>query len=113
VSIFVLLSVMRLSFIDICSLFRFFERVDRALRRSLGVPETAQADASVVPAPPKAETPLTPVVEPSMNPNDFIEMKDFKESLKQSKKDGTDQKVFDAAKVREEVDRLVKKHTEL
>ena len=32
----------------------FFSRVDRILRRSLGVSETAQADASVKPAPPVA-----------------------------------------------------------
>lgn len=31
---------------------RFFERVDRVLRRSLGVSETAQADTTVKPAPP-------------------------------------------------------------
>jgi hypothetical protein len=51
-----------------------------------------------------------------MDPNDFIEMKDFKESLKQGSpiinKDGANQKVFDAAKAREEVDRVVKKYAD-
>lgn len=37
---------------------RFFTRVDRVLRRSLGVSETAQTDTTVKPAPP-----VNPVVE--------------------------------------------------
>jgi hypothetical protein len=49
-----------------------------------------------------------------MDPNDFIEMKDFKESLKQGSpnvnQDDGNQKVFDPVKAREEVDRLIKKH---
>lgn len=37
---------------------RFFSRVDRILRRSLGVSETAKTDASVKPAPPVASVPV-------------------------------------------------------
>ncbi|KAF8592600.1 heat shock protein Hsp90 [Ramaria rubella] len=37
----------------------FFERVDRVLRRSLGVSETAKADATVKPAPPVDPEPFT------------------------------------------------------
>ncbi|KAG8812386.1 hypothetical protein FRC18_002978 [Serendipita sp. 400] len=59
----------------------FFERVDRALRRSLGVSETAKTEVEVNPAPPKAQEPLPELNEPSMDPNDFMEMKDFKDSL--------------------------------
>ena len=33
-------------------LFRFFTRIDRVLRRSLGVSETAPTDTTVKPAPP-------------------------------------------------------------
>jgi heat shock protein beta len=35
-----------------CRLHRFFSRVDRVLRRSLGVSETAPTDTTVKPAPP-------------------------------------------------------------
>jgi heat shock protein beta len=35
-------------------LSRFFSRVDRVLRRSLGVSEHAKPDVTVVPAPPKS-----------------------------------------------------------
>jgi hypothetical protein len=59
----------------------FFERVDRALRRSLGVSETAKTETEVKPAPPQASSALPDIVEPEVDPNDFIEMKDFKESL--------------------------------
>lgn len=61
--------------------FSFFERVDRALRRSLGVSETAKTETDVKPAPPQASSALPDIGEPSIDPNDFIEMKDFKESL--------------------------------
>ena len=40
------------------SVSRFFVRVDRVLRRSLGVSETAKADDSVKPAPPVDPNPL-------------------------------------------------------
>lgn len=60
----------------------FFERVDRALRRSLGVSETAKTEVHVKPAPPTAAAPPTDAGEISMDPNDFIELKDLKESLK-------------------------------
>ena len=59
----------------------FFERVDRALRRSLGVSETAKTEVNVEPAPPQAAAPPPNAEEVSMDPNDFIEMKEFKESL--------------------------------
>ena len=36
----------------------FFSRVDRILRRSLGVSETAKADDTVKPAPPQSEIPI-------------------------------------------------------
>lgn len=36
----------------------FFTRVDRILRRSLGVSETAQAEDTVKPAPPQADKPI-------------------------------------------------------
>jgi hypothetical protein len=60
----------------------FFERVDRALRRSLGVSETAKTDVVVEPAPPQASGPPMFADKVSMDPNDFVELKDFKESLK-------------------------------
>jgi heat shock protein beta len=42
--------------------YRFFSRVDRVLRRSLGVSETAPTDESVKPAPPvDPSVPDTPV----------------------------------------------------
>lgn len=48
---------------------RFFTRVDRVLRRSLGVSELAKADATVKPAPP---------VEPELPQEDF-EMPEFED----------------------------------
>ena len=36
----------------------FFSRVDRILRRSLGVSETAKADDTVKPAPPQSDIPI-------------------------------------------------------
>jgi heat shock protein beta len=59
----------------------FFERVDRALRRSLGVSESAKTEVNVDPAPPKASKLPDEIEEPSMDPNDFIEFKDFRDSL--------------------------------
>ncbi|KIJ37351.1 hypothetical protein M422DRAFT_178022, partial [Sphaerobolus stellatus SS14] len=44
---------------DIPDVNKFFARVDKALRRSLGVSEHAQADATVRPAPPVDPNPLT------------------------------------------------------
>lgn len=75
----------------------FFERVDRALRRSLGVSETAKTEVHVEPAPPKAAAPPTNSGEVTMDPNDFIDLKDFKESLKPEL-----DRSFGAPKVREE-----------
>ena len=43
---------------NLVHIFRFFVRVDRVLRRSLGVSETARADESVKPAPPVDEKSL-------------------------------------------------------
>lgn len=40
----------------------FFERVDRVLRRSLGVSESAKADATVRPAPPVEYAQTVPVL---------------------------------------------------
>lgn len=41
------------------SLFRFFERIDRVLRRAVGVSETAPTDTYVAPAPePESESPV-------------------------------------------------------
>ncbi|CCA70224.1 related to HSP82-Heat shock protein [Serendipita indica DSM 11827] len=59
----------------------FFERVDRALRRSLGVSETAKVEVEVAPAPPKAETAPPEMDEVATNAADFIEMQDFRASL--------------------------------
>ena len=59
----------------------FFERVDRALRRSLGVSETAKVEVEIAPAPPKAETAPAEMDEVSTNAADFIEMQDFRASL--------------------------------
>lgn len=46
---------------------RFFSRVDRVLRRSLGVSETAKTDESVRPAP-SVETEALPQVDESDKP---------------------------------------------
>src|SRR6202000_3355283 len=70
--------------------FSFFERVDRALRRSVGVSETAKTEVVVEPAPPQASSPPIDPEEVVMNPNDFVDFKDFRESLKQ--KAGEEQK---------------------
>jgi heat shock protein beta len=51
-------------------LSRFFSRMDRVLRRSLGVSETAKADDTVKPAPPVDETPLE---EPGVMPEGAFE----------------------------------------
>lgn len=45
--------------------YRFFTRVDRVLRRSLGVSETAQTDTQVKPAPP-----VDPVVHEDEEPKE-------------------------------------------
>ena len=45
---------MYLCIVDLYRRFRFFIRVDRILRRSLGVSESAAADTYVKPAPPLA-----------------------------------------------------------
>ena len=50
--------------LDICH--RFFARVDRVLRRSLGVSEHAKTDSTVKPAPPVDPSP--PEVDPSPKP---------------------------------------------
>lgn len=49
---------------------RFFARMDRVLRRSLGVSETAKADDTVKPAPPVDDTPLE---EPGVMSDDMLE----------------------------------------
>ncbi|KAF7355281.1 Heat shock protein [Mycena sanguinolenta] len=55
----------------------FFTRVDRVLRRSLGVSETAPTDATVKPAPPvDPELPAEEYVEPE---NSFVEWNEFKD----------------------------------
>lgn len=51
----------------------FFERVDRVLRRSLGVSESAKADATVKPAPPVDPEPLTSTSE---HPKASVELPD-------------------------------------
>jgi hypothetical protein len=51
-------------------LSRFFTRMDRVLRRSLGVSESAKADDTVKPAPPVDETPLE---EPGVMPEGAFE----------------------------------------
>lgn len=101
------------------------------MRRSLGVSEAAETDTNVEPAPPKAENPLPPLEPPSSNPEDFIELKDFKESLQPElsrtfggprlKEDKPKHMAFDASKAREEmgevteetVEEQVRKHVEL
>jgi heat shock protein beta len=56
----------------------FFNRVDRVLRRSLGVSETAPTDATVKPAPPvDSELPTEEFVEPNQF-GDFMDYSDFK-----------------------------------
>lgn len=80
----------------------FFERVDRALRRSLGVSETAKTEVVVEPAPPKASAPPIDVEEqPFMDPKDFVDFKDIKESLRQKAAGENKPPVFESQKVEE------------
>lgn len=54
--------------IILTKLYRFFTRVDRILRRSLGVSETAAADSTVKPAPP-----IDPTVEHDEEPEESLD----------------------------------------
>ncbi|KAJ7368267.1 Hsp90 protein-domain-containing protein [Mycena albidolilacea] len=58
----------------------FFTRVDRVLRRSLGVSETAPTDTTVKPAPPvDPELPTEEFVEPDPLADQFVDYSQFKE----------------------------------
>jgi len=60
----------------------FFERIDRALRRSLGVSETAKAPLNVVPAPPVAAG------EPEADPEAILQSEEFMDWQEVKKKLG-------------------------
>ena len=57
------------------TLSRFFTRVDRILRRSLGVSETAPTDTTVKPAPP-VDPELPTEEEPEEPPMQFMQPKE-------------------------------------
>jgi len=59
---------------DVTDSNEFFIRVERALRRSLGVSETAKADTKVKPAPP-----VDPTVDEDVEDEDEADAKDMKE----------------------------------
>ena len=62
---------------------RFFVRVDRVLRRSLGVSETAKADDTVKPAPPVDLNPLDEEeLEAEMRKPKFEIPDEFKDSVR-------------------------------
>ncbi|KAJ7276359.1 Hsp90 protein-domain-containing protein [Mycena haematopus] len=62
----------------------FFTRVDRVLRRSLGVSETAPTDATVKPAPPvDPELPTEEFAEPDQFADQFIDYSQFKQQQQQ------------------------------
>jgi len=69
----------------------FFERIDRALRRSLGVSETAQAPSNVDPAPPVATG------EPEADPEAILQSEEFVDwqEMKKHLADPDLEKVFD------------------
>lgn len=63
--------------------FRFFVRVDRVLRRSLGVSETAKADSTVKPAPPIDPNPLDEKeLEAELRKPNFEIPDEFKDSVR-------------------------------
>lgn len=68
----------------------FFERIDRALRRSLGVSETAQAPSNVVPAPPVATGEPDADPEAILKAEEFVDWQDIKKNVADP-----DLKVFD------------------
>jgi len=59
----------------------FFERIDRALRRSLGVSETAQAPSDVAPAPPVATGEPEADPEAILQSEEFVDWQDMKKHL--------------------------------
>ena len=62
---------------------RFFVRVDRVLRRSLGVSETAKADDTVKPAPPIDQNPLNEEeLEAELRKPNFEIPDEFKDSVR-------------------------------
>jgi heat shock protein beta len=71
--------------------YSFFERIDRALRRSLGVSETAQAPSNVDPAPPVATGEPEADPEAILRSEEFVDWQDMKKHLA----DPDLEKVFD------------------
>ncbi|KAF7352824.1 HSP90-domain-containing protein [Mycena venus] len=67
----------------------FFTRVDRVLRRSLGVSETAPTDTTVKPAPPvDPELPTEEFVDPDQFADQFMDYSQFKEQIPAADKPG-------------------------
>ncbi|KAH9938276.1 Hsp90 protein-domain-containing protein [Fomitopsis serialis] len=88
----------------------FFTRVDRILRRSLGVSETAPTDTTVKPAPPVDSDPL------NLEDPESIEWPDYVPgSLRQQAEDfkPEDQIVWEAEEIDEEGNPVLTKHDEL